>query len=255
MSTSSGILLWGPPGCGKTLLAKAVANSSHANFISVKGPELLNKFVGESERAVRNVFSRARSSVPVIIFFDEFDALVPRRSGDGMSEASSRVVNTMLTELDGVGAGREGIYVVAATNRPDTIDPAMLRPGRLDAKLYVGMPDADGRVDILKTLCKRLKDLPFDNRMEEVAKACDGFTGADLESLMKTAVKVAMDKVGGLLDLKRLGEEALRKDAPRLKDIKIHIQASDFEEAKDRMRPSVSKAELGRYERLKAAWG
>ncbi|CAG8766758.1 9864_t:CDS:2, partial [Acaulospora colombiana] len=129
----SGVLLWGPPGCGKTLLAKAVANESRANFISVKGPELLNKemcvltrpfkYVGESERALRQVFSRARASSPCIIFFDELDALVPRRD-DSLSESSARVVNTLLTELDGLDS-RRGVHVIAATNRPDMIDPAM----------------------------------------------------------------------------------------------------------------------------------
>ena len=142
-----GVLLWGPPGCGKTLLAKACANESRANFISVKGPELLNKYVGESERAVRQVFERARSSIPCILFFDELDALVPKRE-DSLSEASSKVVNTLLTELDGL-SDRAGIYVIAATNRPDQIDPAMLRPGRLGTSVYIGLPTPEERVDIL----------------------------------------------------------------------------------------------------------
>ncbi len=175
---SSGTLLWGPPGCGKTLLAKACANASHANFISVKGPELLNKYVGESERAVRQVFTRARSSVPVIVFFDELDALVPTRDGGGGgggSEASARVVNTLLTELDGVGQTRDGIHFIAATNRPDIIDSAMLRPGRIDMRLYVGLPDADGRVDILRALCKKVPGLVFDDASAAIARACDGF--------------------------------------------------------------------------------
>ncbi|CAJ0642781.1 5060_t:CDS:2, partial [Entrophospora sp. SA101] len=149
----TGVLLWGPPGCGKTLLAKAVANESHINFISVKGPELLNKYVGESERGVRQVFARARASSPCVIFFDELDALCARRD-DSKSEASARVVNTLLTELDGL-ENRKQVYVIAATNRPDIIDPAMIRPGRLDKLLYVELPTYSERYEILKTLTKK----------------------------------------------------------------------------------------------------
>ena len=152
ISAPAGVLLWGPPGCGKTLLAKAVANESRANFISIKGPELLNKYVGESERAIRQVFNRARASVPCIIFFDELDALVPRRDAS-LSESSSRVVNTLLTELDGLN-DRRGIFVVGATNRPDMIDPAMLRPGRLDKTLFIELPNFEEKVDIMRTLIR-----------------------------------------------------------------------------------------------------
>lgn len=127
---AAGVLLSGPPGCGKTLLAKAVANEAGLNFLSVKGPELLNMYVGESERAVRQVFQRARNSAPCVIFFDEVDALCGKR-GRESSESSARVVNQLLTELDGVDDGRsKGVYVLAATNRPDILDPALLRPGR-----------------------------------------------------------------------------------------------------------------------------
>ncbi|KAI9759183.1 MAG: hypothetical protein M1835_000444 [Candelina submexicana] len=185
----SGVLLWGPPGCGKTSLAKAVANESKANFISVKGPELLNKYVGESERAVRQVFVRARSSVPCVVFFDEFEALVPIREGS-QSEASARVVNTLLAELDGVGS-RNGIYVIAATNRPDLIDPAMLRPGRLEELIYVDLPDEDGRYEILKTLTRK-QHFTFD--LQVIARKCDKFSGADLESLIRQAGLAAISR-------------------------------------------------------------
>jgi ribosome biogenesis ATPase len=233
ITAPSGLLLWGPPGCGKTLLAKAVANESKANFISIKGPELLNKYVGESERAVRQVFVRARSSVPVVIFFDELDALVPRRDG-AMSEASARVVNTLLTELDGIGAAREGIYVIAATNRPDIIDPAMLRPGRLETLLFVGLPGLDDRVDILRTLVKRsLKGVQFTDQMAEVARACDGFSGADLEAL-----------------LRRAGYAAIRKG--RMSE---GIDLEDFQQARNEVRRSVSDKDLIRYEKLRVEWG
>ncbi|XP_008693586.2 nuclear valosin-containing protein-like isoform X2 [Ursus maritimus] len=150
--TPAGVLLAGPPGCGKTLLAKAVANESGLNFISVKGPELLNMYVGESERAVRQVFQRARSSAPCVIFFDEVDALCPRRS-DRETGASVRVVNQLLTEMDGLEA-RQQVFIMAATNRPDIIDPAILRPGRLDKTLFVGLPPPADRLAILKTITK-----------------------------------------------------------------------------------------------------
>ncbi|KAF2459001.1 ribosome biogenesis ATPase RIX7 [Lineolata rhizophorae] len=223
ISAPTGVLLWGPPGCGKTLLAKAVANESKANFISVKGPELLNKqaqFVGESERAVRQVFMRARSSVPCVIFFDELDALVPRRD-DTLSEASARVVNTLLTELDGLAA-RAGIYVIAATNRPDIIDTAMLRPGRLETLLYVGLPGADERVEILRALIRKT---PIDVAFAEVGRGCDKFSGADLGSLLRKA---------GQLALKRGAEE---------------VREEDFAKAMEEVKPSVG--DLKRYQRLR----
>jgi ribosome biogenesis ATPase len=192
ITAPTGVLLWGPPGCGKTLLAKAVAAESKANFISVKGPELLNKFVGESEAAVRRVFTRARSSVPCVIFFDELDALVPRRDDTG-SEASARVVNTLLTELDGMDE-RTGIYIIAATNRPDMIDEAMLRPGRLGQPLFVDLPDENARAEILSTLLrgKPVEDLPA---ILEVARhQCKMYSGADLSNLMQLAARLALGK-------------------------------------------------------------
>lgn len=237
ITPSSGTLLWGPPGCGKTLLAKACANSSHANFISVKGPELLNKYVGESERAVRQVFNRARSSVPVIIFFDELDALVPRRDAAG-SEASARVTNTLLTELDGAGNSREGIYVIAATNRPDMIDPAMLRPGRLETLLFVGLPDAEERVDILKTLCRKINNFVFDDTIASIARACVGFSGADLEALLRRAGYAAISRCASL------GPTA-----------NVTIAAADFEFARAEVRRSVGVDEMKRYELLQKQWG
>lgn len=197
ISAPTGVLLWGPPGCGKTLLAKAVAAESKANFISVKGPELLNKFVGESEAAVRKVFSRARSSVPCVIFFDELDALVPRRDDMG-SEASARVVNTLLTELDGLEE-RAGIYVIAATNRPDMIDEAMLRPGRLETPLFVDLPGPAERVEILSTL---LRSKPIDNLTEIVAvarDACHGYSGADLGALVREAGNSTIRRKGKVI--------------------------------------------------------
>ena len=154
LTAPAGVLLYGPPGCGKTLVARAVSNESKANFISIKGPELLNKYVGESEKAVRQLFKRAKSSAPCVIFFDELDSLVPKRGSDG-NHSSERVVNQLLTEMDGL-EDRAGVFVIAATNRPDIIDPAMLRPGRLDKLLYVPLPSKDERYQILKTVTKSL---------------------------------------------------------------------------------------------------
>merc|ERR1739838_955511 len=152
MPPASGILLFGPPGCGKTLLAKAIANKGGLNFISVKGPELLNMYVGESERAVRKTFERARSSQPCVIFFDEFDSMCPKR-GASENKATTRVVNQLLTELDGIEDRRQ-VFVIGATNRIDIIDKAVLRTGRLDKKLYVPLPTAEDRVKILRAITK-----------------------------------------------------------------------------------------------------
>lgn len=216
ISPPTGVLLWGPPGCGKTLLAKAVAAESKANFISIKGPELINKYVGESEAAVRRVFMRARSSMPCVIFFDELDALVPRRD-DSASEASSRVVNMLLTELDGLDA-RAGIYVIGATNRPDIIDDAMMRPGRLETRLFVDLPGAQERVEILKAL---IRNKPIPTEFCELAKldACHGYSGADLESLIRKA-----------------GQHALKRQASK-------VEKEDFEFAMQAIKGSVSSME------------
>ena len=224
ITAPTGVLLWGPPGCGKTLLAKAVANQSRANFISVKGPELLHMYVGESERAVRQLFTRARASAPCIIFFDELDALVPTRD-DRKTETTGRVVNTMLAELDGLNS-REGIYVVGATNRPDIIDPAMLRPGRLETLFYVDLPSGPERVEILRTMIRKL-GIDFDERLQTLASSCNGFSGADLGALLRRA---------GYLAIRR--NDALRVE--------------DFEEAKKHVKPSV--VDRSKYERLKAQW-
>lgn len=191
LSCPSGVLLWGPPGCGKTLLAKAVANETHSNFISVKGPELLNKFVGESERAIRQVFDRARSSAPCVIFFDEIDSICPKRAANSDS-ATTRVVNQLLTELDGLEE-RKSVYILAATNRPDMIDPAMIRPGRFDKLLYVGLPVPSERHDILKATSKRTPWSPEVDLMKvALDPRCDGMSGADLAALVREASLIAV---------------------------------------------------------------
>uniref|UniRef100_A0A8C0FVJ9 Nuclear VCP like n=1 Tax=Bubo bubo TaxID=30461 RepID=A0A8C0FVJ9_BUBBB len=211
LTTPAGVLLAGPPGCGKTLLAKAVANESGLNFISVKGPELLNMYVGESERAVRQVFQRARNSAPCVIFFDEVDALCPRRS-DRESGASVRVVNQLLTEMDGL-ENRQQVFIMAATNRPDIIDPAILRPGRLDKTLYVGLPPPEDRLAILKTITKdgTRPPLDIDVSLEEIAYSqhCDCYTGADLSALVREASVCALRQEMALQNKK--GKKALQK--------------------------------------------
>ncbi|EAT83951.1 hypothetical protein HBH56_157800 [Parastagonospora nodorum] len=198
ITAATGVLLWGPPGCGKTLLAKAVAAESKANFISVKGPELLNKYVGESERAIRQVFQRARSSAPCVVFFDEFDALAPKRSTE-LHEASARVVNTLLTELDGLSM-RQGIYLIAATNRPEMIDEAILRPGRLETRLYVGLPSPKERVDILRALIRQRGVLSAELALFGERDECTNFSGADLEALLRRAGQIALRRKSDVVE-------------------------------------------------------
>ncbi|KAJ6570288.1 P-loop containing nucleoside triphosphate hydrolase protein [Mycena vulgaris] len=238
-----GVLLWGPPGCGKTLLAKAVANESQANFISVKGPELLNKYVGESERAVRQVFARARASSPCVIFFDELDALVPRRD-DSLSESSARVVNTLLTELDGLDA-RKSVYVVAATNRPDMIDPAMVRPGRLDKLLYVDLPAARERGEIMRTLMRGVPLGGGEDAVEQLVQdRCEGYSGADLAALLREA---------GVSALRRtLGRPEEMEEGADVQETSLTVTLPDFVDALDKVGPSVSVAQRRKYEALRA---
>uniref|UniRef100_A0AAQ4PNB0 Peroxisomal ATPase PEX1 n=1 Tax=Gasterosteus aculeatus aculeatus TaxID=481459 RepID=A0AAQ4PNB0_GASAC len=180
----SGILLYGAPGTGKTLLARAVAKDSGMNFISIKGPELLSKYIGASEQGVRDVFQRAQAAKPCILFFDEFDSLAPRRGHDSTG-VTDRVVNQLLTQLDGV-EGLQGVYVLAATSRPDLIDPALLRPGRLDKSLYCPPPDLEARAEILKALSAGVA-LAADVDLEQLAAATEQFTGADLKALLYNA--------------------------------------------------------------------
>ncbi|EPY19108.1 ribosome biogenesis ATPase [Strigomonas culicis] len=246
-----GVLLYGPPGCGKTLVAKAISNQSGANFISIKGPELLNKFVGESERSVRMVFARGRASAPCVLFFDELDALAPRRGSDRANPSSERVVNQLLTELDGI-EGRKDVYVIGATNRPDMIDPAMLRPGRLDKLLYVPLPSPSQRGSILSTHARRypvdpcveLETLAQDGRL-------DGFSGADLAALMREASLTALKGVyhsHSVEELEQLerdmsGEAVAGATLPS-------ISQGDFDTSLTKIKPSVSALDRASYESL-----
>ncbi|XP_051162880.1 nuclear valosin-containing protein-like isoform X2 [Leptopilina boulardi] len=238
LSAPSGVLLCGPPGCGKTLLAKAIANEAEINFISVKGPELLNMYVGESEKAVRQCFLRARNSEPCVIFFDEIDALCPKRT-EGDNSSTSRVVNQMLTEMDGI-EGRKGVFVMAASNRPDIIDPAILRPGRLDKILYVGLPSTSDRVDILRAVTKNgtKPKLAADVNLFQIAQdsRCERYTGADLAALMREAGIQALTEI--MTNPSTVPEVCQR-----------HVNI-----AFTKVMPSVQENDIQRYEKLKSRY-
>merc|ERR1712072_405349 len=192
MSPSKGVLFYGPPGCGKTLLAKAVANECQANFISIKGPELLTMWFGESEANVREVFDKARGSAPCVLFFDELDSIAKARGGGGgdAGGAGDRVMNQLLTEMDGVGA-KKNVFIIGATNRPDIIDTALMRPGRLDQLIYIPMPDLPARESILKAV---LRKSPVSSAvdLEVLAKFTNGFSGADITEICQRAAKYAI---------------------------------------------------------------
>jgi transitional endoplasmic reticulum ATPase len=187
-----GILLYGPPGTGKTLLAKAVATESEANFISVRGPELLSKWVGESERGIREVFRRARQASPCIIFFDEIDSIAPIRGMGGDSMVTERVVSQLLTEMDGIQP-LSGVVVIAATNRIDMVDPALLRAGRFDKLVHVPLPDKNGRTQIFQIHLKG-KPLSKDVRIEQLVEQTEGFSGADIAAVVNTALSMVLQE-------------------------------------------------------------
>ncbi len=224
-----GVLLFGPPGTGKTLLAKAVATESEANFISIKGPELVSMWVGEGERGVRNIFKKARQVAPVIVFFDEIDSIAARRGHMGDSGVGDRMVNQLLTELDGVESLKDVVFI-GATNRPDLIDPGLLRPGRLDKVIHVPSPDEEARLAILK-VHSRSVPLSKDISLEELAKKTKGFSGADLEGLIREAALFALE------ESKLKGGTVLKK----------HLDT-----VLSRMKPSISQETEEAYEEFKA---
>lgn len=214
---TSGLLLYGPPGTGKTMLAKAVANESDANFISVKGPQLLSKWVGESEKRVREVFKKAKQVAPTVVFFDELDALASRRGSSAGENVSERVVSQILTEMSGLEDLKD-VIVIGATNRPDMIDSALLRPGRFDNQLYVGAPDEDARREIFKI---HTQDIPLadDVDLEVLVEKTDRYSGADIESVCREAALNAMreDKEADEVRMEHF-EEALGEMEPSISD-------------------------------------
>lgn len=221
-----GILMYGPPGTGKTMLAKAVATESEANFISVKGPEFLSKWVGESEKAVRETFRKARQAAPCVIFMDEIDSITSERGTGSDSNVTERVISQMLTEMDGLSALHD-VIVIAATNRPDIIDPALLRPGRFDKSIYIGTPDEASRVKIFEIHTKN-KPLAEDVSLEKLAAESEGYTGADIAAVCNEAV------MGSVRELVKSGKILSDEDIE-----KCQVHMSDFESALSKLGPKI----------------
>ncbi|MEN3048553.1 MAG: CDC48 family AAA ATPase [Candidatus Caldarchaeales archaeon] len=222
-----GVLLYGPPGCGKTLLAKAVATEAEANFVTIKGPEIYSKWVGESERAVREVFRKARQAAPCVVFLDEVETLIPRRDMlDDSSGVTHRVTSTLLAEMDGIEELRD-VIIIGATNRPDLLDPSALRPGRFDRLIYVPPPDEKGRYQVLRIYTKRMPLAP-DVDLERLAAMTEGYSGADIEALCREA-----------------GLNALRRNPDT-----EHVTWADFQEALKLVRPSITPQMLKEYEKI-----
>ena len=213
-----GILLYGPPGTGKTLLAKAVATESEMNFISIKGPEVLSKWVGESEKAIREVFKKAKQSAPAIVFLDEIDAIAPRRGAYTDSGVTERIVNQLLTSMDGI-ENMEGVVVIASTNRPDIIDTALLRPGRFDRMIYIPVPDKEARLKILKVHTRNMP-LGSDVNLEKLAERMENYVGADIENVCREAGMFAIRENSEIVLMKHF-EEALEKIPPSMTEESI----------------------------------
>jgi len=250
MTPSRGVLFYGPPGCGKTLLAKAIANECQANFISIKGPELLTMWFGESEANVRDVFDKARAAAPCVLFFDELDSIAKARGGGGgdAGGAADRVINQVLTEMDGMGA-KKNVFIIGATNRPDIIDPAVLRPGRLDQLIYIPLPDEKSRESILKSNLRK-SPLADDVDLCYLAKVTHGFSGADLTEICQRACKLAI-RQSIEQEIRREKERAAQPDMDmemEEDDPVPEITRAHFEEAMKFARRSVSDNDIRKYE-------
>ncbi|WP_311171571.1 CDC48 family AAA ATPase [Halobellus ordinarius] len=239
MQSAKGVLMYGPPGTGKTLLAKAVANESESNFISVKGPELLDKYVGESEKGVREIFQKARENAPTVVFFDEIDAIATERgSNTGDSGVSERVVSQLLTELDGLET-LEDVVVVATTNRPDLIDSALLRPGRLDRHVHVPVPDEEARRAIFAVHTDE-KPLADDVDLDALASRTDGYVGADIEAVCREASMAASREFINSVSREEVAESIGN----------VRVTMDHFEEALDQVGPSVTPETRERYREI-----
>ena len=238
MASSKGMLLYGPSGCGKTLVAKAIANEVKSNFISVKGPELLSMWFGESEQNVRELFNKARGAAPCILFFDEIDSIAKPRgsSQSGGGEAGDRIVNQILTEVDGVGS-KGSVFIIAATNRPDMLDPALSRPGRLDQLVYLPLPDFDSRLAIFKAATRK-SPLAADVDLAALAEATDGCSGADITEVCQRACKLAI-------------RQHISDTTSEAATVCDKIAKAHFDNAMAKMRKSVSPADVKKFERFR----
>jgi len=252
MQASRGVLFYGPPGCGKTLMAKAIANECGANFISVKGPELLNMWFGGSEANVRNLFDKARAASPCILFFDEMDSIARARgggAGGGSSDTSDRVINQILSEIDGMGSGKT-LFIIGATNRPDILDPGIMRPGRLDQLIYIPLPDYDSRVSIFKANLRK-SPIAEDIDMDTLAGATDGFSGADITEICQRAAKNAIrDCITAQIERQKRVEagEMAQEEADALPDPVPFITRAHFEASMSKARRSVGPEIIAQYD-------
>ena len=244
MESAKGVLMYGPPGTGKTLLAKAVANEAESNFLSVKGPELLNKFVGESEKGVREIFQKARENAPTVIFFDEIDSIATERGrASGDAGVTERVVSQLLTELDGLES-LEDVVVIATTNRPDLIDVALLRPGRLDRHVHVPVPDETARRAIFD-VHTRAKPLADDVDLDALAAQTDGYVGADIEAVCREASMAASREFIASVEPEEIDES--------IGNVRVTMQ--HFEDALGRVGPSVTESTRQEYEQIEERFG
>ncbi|VAH22732.1 unnamed protein product [Triticum turgidum subsp. durum] len=249
MSPSKGVLFYGPPGCGKTLLAKAIANECQANFISIKGPELLTMWFGESEANVREIFDKARQSAPCVLFFDELDSIATQRGGrmGDAGGAADRVLNQLLTEMDGMNA-KKTVFIIGATNRPDIIDSALLRPGRLDQLIYIPLPDEASRHQIFKA-CLRKSPVAKDVDLGALARFTAGFSGADITEICQRACKYAIrEDIEKDMERQRMEKDTLDVDGGQKDEEMAEIKAAHFEESMKYARRSVSDADIRKYQ-------
>jgi len=247
LSPSRGCLFYGPPGCGKTLLAKAIANECQSNFISVKGPELLTMWFGESEANVREIFDKARSASPCVLFFDELDSIASSRGGHAgdAGGAGDRVVNQLLTEMDGMSA-KKSVFIIGATNRPDIIDPALMRPGRLDQLLYIPLPDYESRVSVYKAVLRK-SPVAKDVDIQYLARKTEGFSGADITEICQRATQMAI-RMCIELDAQRAERGEDEMDTEGAKDLVPEITRAHFAKAMHTARRSVTDADIRKYE-------